>query len=224
MDAVLKVFKIVALASIAFAFIAVGYVALNIESKVETAIADIGQYTDVATQQLGATLGYVQTATDSATKLLDAATPVVAGLKTTTAKLNAAIDLTNHRLNDLCLPGPCGTLADTNRTLATLRGTSGQVEKSLVVFNKHEDDLFVQENSAFVAMHKSVTDFSNLVTNPDLFAVVGNAKSITGDAAGMTHDGRDWLHGKLYPTKKKGFVSGFEATGDVAKHWMPSLF
>jgi len=168
---------------------------------------------------------HTQTAADAAANVLQAAVPVVASFKDT-------IDLTSHRLFDLCpLPGatdaaihPCGTLADFNRTLATLRGTSGQVEGALREFNKHEADLFTQENAAYTHMDTAVLNLNLLVADPDLKASIHNAAAITSDVAGITTDGRFWFHQKLFPTKKRGFISGFEATGDVAKHWMPSIF
>ena len=188
---------------------------------------------------LPAVLAHVQTASDAATGLLQAATgtvkaaaPVVASFSGTAGKLNDAVELTSHRINDLCpLPAavdaaihPCGTLADTNRTLATLRGTSGQVEIALGQFNKHEGDLFTQESAAYSHMDKSVVDFDALVSDKDLKANIANAATITGNLAAISTEGKDWLHLKLYPTKKKGFLSGFEGAGDAAKHWMPPLF
>lgn len=166
----------------------------------------------------------LQGVTKAATGLLEAAKPVVASLQT-------SIDLTTHRLDDLCPTGtvdaeihPCGTLADTNRTLATLRGTSGQVEQSMLMFNSHETNLFAQEHDAYGAMQKSVVDFDTMVSDPNIPAMFANGRSITGDAAGITHDGHIWLHQKLFPTKKKGVLSGFEATGDAVHHWLPPLF
>jgi hypothetical protein len=177
-------------------------------------------------------LAHTQTAADAATSVLQAAVPVVASFEDTAGKLNNTIDLTSHRLFDLCpLPGavdaaihPCGTLADFNRTLATLRGTSGQVEGALREFNKHEADLFTQESTAYTHMDTAVLNLNLLVSDPDLKASVHNAATITSDVAGITTDGRFWFHQKLFPTKKRGFISSFEATGDVAKHWMPSIF
>jgi hypothetical protein len=165
--------------------------------------------------------------------------PVLDNLASTETKLGAAVDLTSGHINDLCpLPGavdaaihPCGSLADFNRSLATFRGTSGQVEKSLRMFNSHESDLFAQEHDAYAAMDKSVTDFDGLVSDPDLKATIGNGKTISGNLAvtsgnfaTMTTDGKDWLHLKLYPTKKQGLANGFDAAGDRVHHWMPSIF
>lgn len=206
-----------------FCLSAVGYrvmTAPDINPTVERANIAL----DIASSALPATLSHVQATSDAATKLLDEARPAVRGLTTTEKALNASIDLTSHRLNDLCLPGPCGTLADTNRTLATLRGTSGEVERSLLTFNRHEGDLFTQESIAYGQFQTTMTDIDHVAGDQDILALIGNARTISGDAAAMTTDGRGWLHQKLYPTKRKGFISGFEATGDVAKHWMPPLF
>lgn len=181
-----------------------------------------------ALQGIPAVLRHVQTVSDSATGVLRAATPVVASFKDTASGLNAAIDLTSHRLNDLCgtdvAVHPCGTLADTNRTLATLRGTSGQVERSLIVFNQHEGDLFAQESTAYASMNKSVLDFDALVGDPDFKATVGNVETTSENFAAITTDGKGWIHQKLYPTKKKGVASAFDAAGDRVHHWEPSIF
>jgi hypothetical protein len=200
--------------------------------EVHGTVAEVHQGARTLTPKVGTildsvpgVLAHTQTATDAATSVLQAAVPVVASFKDT-------IDLTSHRLFDLCpLPGavdaaihPCGTLADFNRTLATLRGTSGQVEGALREFNKHEADLFTQESTAYTHMDTAVLNLNLLVSDPDLKASVHNAATITSDVAGITTDGRFWFHQKLFPTKKRGFISSFEATGDVAKHWMPSIF
>jgi uncharacterized protein YoxC len=193
-----------------------------------------GLATKVATALDGVpgVITHAQTATDAATGVLRAAVPVVASFRDTAGKLNAAVDLTSHRLNDLCpVPGaidaaihPCGTLADTNRTLSTLRGTSGQVEYSLRVFNQHEGDLFTQESTAYEHMDTAVQNLNRLVADPELKTSIHNGATITGDVAGITTDGRLWFHQKLFPTKKKGFLTGLDAAGDTAKHWMPSIF
>lgn len=78
---------------------------------------------------------------------------------------------------------------------------------------------------------KTEADVDAFVTAPELRATMVNVEQTSvnvritsGNFAAMTTDSRDWMHTKLYPTKRKGFVSGFEATGDVLKHWWPSLF
>lgn len=216
----------VAIAAV-FCLSSIGYRALTAPDLAPTITRLNGTITVASTalQGLLAVLSHVQTTSDAATGILRSASPVVASFKGTAGKLNGTIDLTSHRINDLCGPqGPCGTLADVNRTLATLRGTSGQVERTLIVFNDHEGDLFTQESAAYSAMNKSVADFDSLISNPDIGAIIHNGATTTGNIAAISTDGRDWVHLKLAPTKRKGFVSGFEATGDVMKHWIPSIF
>ena len=220
----LDTMKILVCAAAIFCLGSIGY-RVYTAPDIYPALTSVVATSDAATaalKSLPVALRHVQTTSDAATGLLYAARPAV-------VKLNSAIDLTSHRLNDIC-PGvteaarPCGTLADANRTLATLRGTSGQVERSLFTFNRHEEELFVQEGAAYDQFQTSMRHFDGLVGDPNLPAIVMNARLMSDDAAGMTHDGREWFHGKLYPTKRKGFVSGFEATGDAVRHWMPPLF
>jgi len=185
-----------------------------------------------AAQSIAPIASHLQSAADAATGLLQAARPVVANLQTTETKLNATIDLTSHRLNDLCPDPksinaaihPCGTLADTNRTLATARGTAGQLEYSMLVFNKHEGALFDQESATYSKFNATLTDADAFVTDPNLKGMFAHGNIVLANAEAVTTDGRTWVHQKLFPTKKKGFISGFEATGDVFMHWVPPLF
>jgi hypothetical protein len=181
-------------------------------------------------QQIAPTLTHLQTVADAATGVLRAAQAPISKLSTTEGKLNDAIDLTSHRITDLCpdpkaidaAMHPCGTLADTNRTLATLRGTAGQAERSMIVFNAHEGSLFTQEQAAYGQLNTTVSDIDD--TALAIKPLIANGVVITGNAAAITGDGRTWVHQKLYPTKKKGFISSVEATGDVFMHWVPPLF
>jgi hypothetical protein len=63
---------------------------------------------------------------------------------------------------------PCGTLADVNRTLATVRGTFGQVE----VAARHEDrnltDYDAQERQLYADIHATTVDLNALVASPDV--------------------------------------------------------
>lgn len=247
MDTALKIARLTVLLSVAFACVALGIVNLQarmemvrLSNQADAVVVKAGDEVDAlhgVTAAVQAKLdvldiGQANASVAKVNQLLSAVIPVAAGFKGTAGKVNDAIDLTSHRLNDLCPDvkdvdaaiRPCGSLADANRTLATLRGTSGQVEKSLLVFNQHEGELFTQESAAYAGMSKSVLDFDELVADPDLKTTVGNVETTTGNFAAMTTDGKDWLHAKLYPTRKRGFVSGLDATGDAVHHWMPSIF
>lgn len=138
---------------------------------------------------------------------------------------------TQHRLNDLCEPGPCGLLPDVARTLATARGTMGQIEEASIQFNRHSSTFYDQEAASSADLQATVRDVDKFVTAPDLLATMRNVNSaslaVAGSAQNLdaaTTDGRTWLHQKLFPNKKRGLVSGIEATGDVVHHWLPPLF
>jgi hypothetical protein len=178
------------------------------------------------------------TVANAATAQVNALTPVINKaarvLEASEKLLNAStvtVSLTNHRLNDLCEPGPCGTLADLNRTLATGRGTMGQLEVSARDFNRHSNTFYDQEAQSSKQLQTAMTDVDKFITAPDLIDTVHQtdaaAMSIAGTTANvdaMTSDGKVWIHQRLYPTKKRGFVSAMEAVGDFLKHFEPPLF
>jgi hypothetical protein len=148
-----------------------------------------------------------------------------------TGTANGLMAVTGHRLNDLCDPGPCGVLPDVARTLATARGTMGQVEEASIQFNRHSATFYDQEAASSADLQRTVLDVDRFVTAPDLVATMHNfnaaSLAVAGSAQNLdaaTTDGRTWLHQKLFPTKKRGLVSGIEATGDVVHHWLPPLF
>lgn len=101
-------------------------------------------------------------------------------LAPTTVKLNAAIDSANSTLvaiNRPC-PGPqdkvaaCGTLADLNRTLATVRGTFGVIEVAANHEDKQLATLDAQERQLFADIHKTIES-----SNTTLQAVTQTAQS-----------------------------------------------
>ena len=182
--------------------------------------------------QTTTTVKAFQGTADAGTTVLKSANTRVVAFGTTQAKLNPGIDLMTHRLTDLCsAPQGCGLIPDASRTLNTTRGTLGQVEIAARSFDQHQSVFYQQETDLAAGSQKTFDDFDKFITNPDLtdtFHNVNLGSLAFADTArnvdGMTTDGKTWLHQKLFPTKKRGFVTGFEAAGDVAKHWMPPLF
>lgn len=77
-------------------------------------------------------------------------------------KLSGTLDSVNR----LCPPPsardikPCGVLADFNRTLATLRGTAGQVEIAAIHENSQLATLDQQEATLFADTHAAITGFA----------------------------------------------------------------
>lgn len=130
--------------------------------------------------QLTSTLHSVEASADAATGVLVAAKGTVTGLNATESRLNDLVDQANRRLNDPCSDvGPCGTLADVNRTLATIRGTAGQVEVGLRHVNARSDELFTQERLTYANMNRAVADLDTAISNPDISATMANVKRIS---------------------------------------------
>jgi hypothetical protein len=63
-----------------------------------------------------------------------------------------------------------------------------------------------------------------LLSDSQIHDILVNSNEMTASGRAILKDGQDEVHSLTHPTKKKGFLAGFEASGDVAKHWMPSIF
>jgi len=77
---------------------------------------------------------------------------VLLNLNTSITKINNTLDAVNRPCE---VPGqPCGSLADVNRTLATVRGTFGQIEVAARHENRNLTKLDSQEEQLFKDTHK----------------------------------------------------------------------
>jgi hypothetical protein len=85
------------------------------------------------------------------------------------------INTTSDNLNRNCTTS-CGTLADINRTLGTVRGTFGQVEIAAYSFNKNQSIFFNQEQAL---ARKTEDTLSNL--DQDLIQSSGVLNDFSGD-------------------------------------------
>lgn len=131
--------------------------------------------------QLTETLRSLQATSDAGNWLLQTAIPVVSGLKATEGSINDLVTHTDRGLNAPCGEHrPCGTLPDVNRTLATLRGTSGRVEAGLLTLDKHSDEVFSQERLTYANMNRAVADLDAVIANPDITVAIANVKQMTG--------------------------------------------
>lgn len=63
-----------------------------------------------------------------------------------------------------------------------------------------------------------------LLSDSNLKRILANSGDMTDSGRSILKDGADEVHSFTHPTKKRGFIAGFEASGDVAKHWMPPIF
>ena len=114
--------------------------------------------------------------------------PVLDNLKDDTAKLGHSIDLVNAP----CLPAPCGTLADLNRTLATFRGTAGELEKAAMHENRNLGTLDAQEATLFSDFHGTATrmntsfdTFNALMARPSVGLMLDNGGEFTTTAVAV---------------------------------------
>ena len=84
-------------------------------------VQQVGQQTTAVLSQTSAS---IQQANASITRTSDALTSAADAFAGTAAGVNTAL----YKVNKPCVPGPCGLLADTAKTLNTVRGTFGEVK------------------------------------------------------------------------------------------------
>jgi ABC-type transporter Mla subunit MlaD len=111
--------------------------------------------------------------TDKVGAVLDGATATLDALNRPCGTVPSAVVSAGHAepMFNAPLPPakkPCGTLADVNRTLATVRGTFGQIEVAANHENRNLTTLDEQERQLYADMHESVTSFNALLTSPDV--------------------------------------------------------
>lgn len=89
-----------------------------------------------------------------ANRTLTAVDGAVVGLNTVVINLNKSL----VEVNRPCVQGgdSCGTIADFNRTLRTLRGTLGQVEAAAIHENKQLGTLDAQEQALYADVHATL--------------------------------------------------------------------
>ncbi len=197
--------------------------ALDGVRRASGSVADVGEQVraQIAADgpELAATLGQVK----------DAA----ANLRRASAGVNAAVE----EVNRPCADGhPCGTLADLNRTLATYRGTAGQIEIALHHENDRIDDLDRQE-TALAAQTESDLDklgatidsangaaesVTALAANGDLKASLAHLNTTTDAVSAMATDTAQAWHNTLHPKWPRRVWNGIAGVGiSVAKFFVP---
>ena len=119
---------------------------------------------------------------------------VVSGLQQTVALVNAP-----------CVPGPCGLVGDTAKTLNTTRLTLGQIEIAANTFDQNESRFYEQESQLYTDSEGAIKNFNILLTDPDLPATIHNASTITNNLGQTTGDFQAKFHTFLYPPPCKGF-------------------
>ncbi|MGP8269119.1 MAG: hypothetical protein ACLQLH_03550 [Terracidiphilus sp.] len=184
---------------------------------VSAEVASLKETTGAATSTLRQAAAMLQTTNHT----IAAAQPVLAKLGVTADRLNAGCD-----------PAPCGTLVDVNRTLATVRGTFGQIEiaarhedRNLTTLDQQEVTLFNDFHSLAGQGTATVTDLDALLKDKAIHQSIDNFQSMTTSGASILADGAFEAHKLAHPDKKKmTFWTATEAGGDFVRHFMPSIF
>lgn len=157
--------------------------------------------------QIAATLLNVNTATGNLRL-------VTAGLNRSVAELNAP-----------CVPGPCGTLADVNRTLGSIRLASGQVtafslkeQTQLDRVNRQETAVAGLTQADLAKLGMAIDGINALATNSDLTGSLKQTNVALGAVAGMATDTEQYWHATLHPKWPKRIWNAVTGVGiNVAK-------
>jgi hypothetical protein len=173
----------------------------------------------VSTAKLNAAADTVSSSVAGVSRTVNAS---VAGVPQTIAEATATLrsaDAVLQTVNRPCEQGkPCGTLADAARTLATVRGTFGEVEKAAVHENRNLVTLDAQEAQLFQDAHDTLTSAHTLIASPDVADSMKQADAILADAR---FEADKFAHP---PKKKLGFWGATAAAGDWLRHFMPPIF
>lgn len=144
------------------------------------------------------TLKTVQTQANAvgkqATASLKAVTPVLHSVNNTLEAVNRLCDTWSkprdvggneaerHTL-------PCGTLADINRTLATVRGTFGQVEIAARHETRNLDEFDAQEKQLYADFHQTTTSLNDLLASPEVARFLKSSADTSVQFAIMSTEG-----------------------------------
>lgn len=207
----------------------------------ERQLAGAGQ--DVA-KQTAAAEGEATAAVQRVGALADAARDILADSRPRIAasldRLNGAaanLDQASANLRDAsaeivrpCGGGaPCGTLADVNRTLGSIRLAAGQVTAAserergqLDQANQQETTIALTAEGDLNRLGDAIDGVNGLVRNSDLTGSLKSLNTSLGAVSGMATDTQQALHKFLHPSWPKrvwGAVSG--AGIAVAKFFVP---
>lgn len=211
--------KVVALVSLA-AFLGFGsyfeYTLTQSDKQITAKTVAVLDHVDKSLTNLDSTVSGINTSL----------TPVISGLSDNVNQLHAIL----AKIYQPCIPvkgqvlgvldnKDCGTLADVNRTLQTLRGTIGTVESAGLHFDRNQGKLYDQETllfghtdnliSSFIPipghLDKAITDTDSLISSPEVSGSIKHFNSISGNFDLASTDFQKKFHAFLYPPTCKGF-------------------
>lgn len=164
-------------------------------------------------KQAGSVLAQASVSLDKTDKAVSLTSQSLSNAALQLSGVSIGINTALSSINRTCLPGPCGTLSDINKTLGTFRLTAGQIEvaanhedKNLSTLDSQELSLFDHTNLAISGLtgiesnlNKTTTDFDVLVSSPDLSKTLGNFQTLTYNLGQTSGDLQTKLHPMLFP-------------------------
>jgi hypothetical protein len=150
---------------------------------------------------------------------IDRAGQVITKLDATASELGKTVVL----INAPCVPGPCGTLADVNRTLGSMRLAAGQVtafsykeQEQLQQVNTQETEIAQATKDDLTKLGSAIDGVTTLTGNKDLKESLGNLNVTIGAVSGMAADTQQAWHSVLHPSWPKRVWSAITGVGMTA--------
>jgi hypothetical protein len=150
---------------------------------------------------------------------LNRANSAIGHLNETSVELKATV----AEINAPCVPGPCGTLADVNRTLASIRLASGQVtdvslkeQKQLDSVNQQETAIAGATKDDLTKLGLAIDSITALAANKDLTGSLAHTNTTLGAVAGMATDTAQYWHDTLHPKWPKRVWNAVTGVGLTA--------
>ena len=170
---------------------------------------DAGTALSAAAREVTKTLPAVTETLQQTTETLGQAEDTIHAVQPVLSHLDATV----VGLNRPCIPGPCGLLLDSAKTLGTIRGTFGQIEiaanhedRNLSTLDTQEATLFTDFHSLAIygnsfVEHGTTTedDLDAILKGPSIHSTLDNTATITGNFAATTTDFQNRFHAILYP-------------------------
>lgn len=223
MDTALKVVKMIALLSVAFVCCAVGYEALQVRVAIDGILADVHGVAAKASIDLDVVKADSDALSTQVVKTLASASSTLKQAKNTVATVGNTIAKVDPSLDELP-----AVIKEARSTEHDARLSLDNVNKAAIA-----ERLYFEKTlpGLLDAVQRDVTDAGDTLTAVKGFVADPNLKRVIADSADVMDSGKSiagdaafGAHRFFHPDKKHGFIAGVEATGDVVKHWMPSLF
>lgn len=208
--------KVVALLSVGFMCAAIGGAALDIRVTLHAAGADVHDVTTKTLETLDGVKEDTRYVSSAAVHAIGTTGNALDQVRRTVAKLDPAID----KLPDV-VDEAYGVEHDARLSLDNVNKAA--IDERFY-FERDLPPLMDALKVDVVDLGDTLTAAKTTIADPNLKRFLAESADTMGSWKGISGDLQFKAHQFAHPDKKRGFIAGFEATGDVAKHWIPSLF